>query len=67
VKVPCNSDLTIITVLLALGAMNYGWVFYPQLGTLWTALNIAAFVGIITTGILYRLFRAKINNQSTGR
>jgi hypothetical protein len=50
-----GSDYFLLAVLLVLGTLNYGWVFFPVLGQIWTAINGMVVLGIVLAGVLYRI------------
>ena len=54
-----GSDAFLIVVLVGLGALNFGWVIYPALGSAWGIINGTIIVGIIITGIVTVIFKRR--------
>ncbi len=46
-------DIYLIAIMLALGILQFGWVFFPALGVINIVLTSALFFGAIILG-LYR-------------
>ncbi|HVX10268.1 MAG TPA: hypothetical protein VHC22_03650 [Pirellulales bacterium] len=40
-------DAGLVIILAVLGALNYGWAFFPPLGNAWGVLNGGMVVGIV--------------------
>ena len=43
-----------LILLLLLGVLQYGWVFRPELGFWWGAIDAAVMLGIVVTGLIIR-------------
>jgi len=54
-----DSSAFLITALLVLGMLNYGWVIYPKLGIVWGLLNGTIIIGIIIVGMAVIFIRGK--------
>jgi len=54
-----DSDTFLFIVLLGLGALTFGWVIFPALGSAWGIINGTIIIAIIVTGIVTVVFRAK--------
>ncbi len=50
-----GSDYFLVVLLLVLGLLNFGWVFFPKIGELWTAINGGILLIIVVAAVLYRL------------
>jgi len=46
-----GSDAFLFIVMLVLGTLTFGWVFYSPLGSLWGILNGTIIIGIIIAGM----------------
>jgi hypothetical protein len=58
-----SSDYFLLLMLLVLGAFNFGWVFFPVLGQIWTVVNS----GIIILAIGYLIVRGLLNKLASKR
>jgi hypothetical protein len=55
------SNIELLTALLILGVLSFGWVVYPALGNIWGLLNASViaigFAGLAGRAILIRFTR----------
>jgi hypothetical protein len=51
-------EFLFIVLLLILGTINYGWVFYPLLGDLWSVIN-----GCILLGLIFVIIGIKLGRR----
>jgi hypothetical protein len=49
--------MLLVTLLLVLGILQYGWVLWPELGYWWGAIDAAVIAGIALIGAMVRMFR----------
>jgi hypothetical protein len=56
---PAKGDLSLIAILAASSVLQFGGLFWPPIGTLWTLLNAAVLATIVTCGMLTRATRTR--------
>jgi hypothetical protein len=52
-----RGDLSLIAILELAGVLQFGGIFWPPVGTLWTLLNASILAGIVTCGVTVRVIR----------
>lgn len=66
-----GEDVGLVAILAVLGALNYGWAFFPALGNAWSFLNGGMVASIVicalTCGLRKRIFAGTAYRKEVGK